>query len=293
MESAIQCNYKKPDPLTYMTDDIGNESMDFIKRHNNQPFFLYAAFNAPHAPMQATAEDLKRFSHIKDKLRQTYCAMVYRLDQNIGKIMKTLQEQGLERNTLVVFISDNGGPANSISNGSINAPLRGQKTTVLEGGIRVPFFLKWPAMVGGGKKFTAPVSALDICPTFIKAAGGLVSEKDHYTGVDILPYLTGSTKGIPHQTMEWRYTAGVAIRDGEWKLIRLPDRLPMLYHLSEDIAEQHDVSLLYPDKTKSMLKKMGTWEMRLPHPVFHEPVEWRVRHLGFYDAPYQLLQPQD
>jgi len=93
--------------------------------------------------------------------------------------------------------------------------------------------------------------------------------------------------------MEWRYTAGVAIRDGEWKLIRLPDRLPMLYHLSEDIAEQHDVSLLYPDKTKSMLKKMGTWEMRLPHPVFHEPVEWRVRHLGFYDAPYQLLQPQD
>jgi len=241
MESAIQCNYKKPDPLTYMTDDIGNESVDFIKRHNNQPFFLYAAFNAPHAPMQATDEDLKRFSHVKDKLRQTYCAMVYRLDQNIGKIMKALQEQGLERNTLVVFISDNGGPSNSISNGSINAPLRGQKTTVLEGGIRVPFFLKWPAMLGGGKKFTAPVSALDICPTFIKAAGGLVSEKDHYTGVDILPYLTGNTKGMPHQTMEWRYTAGVAIRDGDWKLIRLPDRLPMLYHLSEDIAEQHDV----------------------------------------------------
>jgi len=76
-------------------------------------------------------------------------------------------------------------------------------------------------------------------------------------------------------------------------LIRLPDRLPMLYHLSEDIAEQHDLSLLYPEKTKSMLKKLGTWEMRLPHPVFHEPVEWRVRHLGFYDAGYQLVQPQD
>jgi len=291
MESAIQCNYKKPDLLTYMTDDIGNESMDFIKRHNNQPFFLYAAFNAPHAPMQATDEDLKRFSHVKDKLRQTYCAMVYRLDQNIGKIMKTLQEQGLERNTLVVFISDNGGPANSISNGSINAPLRGQKTTLLEGGIRVPFFFKWPAMLGGGKKFTAPVSALDICPTFIKAAGGLVSEKDHYTGVDILPYLTGSTKGMPHQILEWRYTAGIAIRDGDWKLIRLPDRLPMLYHLSEDIAEQHDVSASYPDKTRSMLKKLGTWELRLPHPVFHEPADWRIRHIGFYDAPYQLVQP--
>jgi arylsulfatase A-like enzyme len=292
MESAIQCNYKKPDPLTYMSDDIGNESVDFIRRHKNHPFFLYAAFNAPHAPMQATDEDLKLFSHVKDKLRQTYCAMVYRLDQNIGKIVKTVQEQGLERNTVVVFISDNGGPANSISNGSINAPLRGQKTTLLEGGIRVPFFLKWPAMLDGGKKCTDPVSALDICPTFIDAAGGTVSEKDHYTGVSILPYLTGQTKQIPHQTMEWRYTAGSALREGDWKLIRLPDRLPMLYHLSVDIAEEHDVSASYPDKTRSMLKKLGTWELRLPHPVFHEPADWRIRHIGFYDATYQLVQPQ-
>ncbi len=292
MESAIQCNYKTPGPLTYMSDDIGNECVDFIRRHKNQPFFLYAAFNAPHAPMQATEEDLKLFSHIKDKLRQTYCAMVYRLDQNIGKMIKSLQDQGLERNTLVVFISDNGGPANSISNGSVNAPLRGQKTTLLEGGIRVPFFLKWPARLSGGKKFIAPVSTLDICPTFIKAAGGIVSEKDHYTGVNILPYLSNETNEIPHQMMEWRYTVGAAIREGDWKLIRLPDRLPMLYHLSEDISEQQDVSLQHPDRTKAMLKKLGTWEINLPHAVFHEPVEWRRRHVGFYDATYQLVQPQ-
>lgn len=147
-------------------------------------------------------------------------------------------------------------------------------------------------MVSGGKKFIAPVSALDICPTFIKAAGGLVSEKDHYTGVDILPYLTDHEKKIPHQTMEWRYTASAAIRDGDWKLIRLPDRLPMLYYLLEDISEQNDVSLVYPDKTKLILKKLGTWEMHLPHDLFHEPVEWRIRHLGFYDAAYKLVQPQ-
>ena len=292
METAIQCNYKNPDPLSYMTNDIGNECVDFVKRHKNHPFFLTAAFNAPHAPMQAMDEDLKLFSHIKDKLRQTYCAMVYRLDQNVGKIIKVLQEQGLERNTVIVFISDNGGPANSISNGSVNAPLRGQKTTLLEGGIRVPFFLKWPARINGGKKITDPVSTLDICPTFINAAGGTVSEKDHYTGIDIFPYLTNQTKKIPHQTMEWLYTASIAIRDGDWKLIRLPDRLPMLYHLSEDISEQNDVSILYPDRTKLMLKKLGTWEMHLPYSVFHEPVEWRVRHLGFYDAAYQLVQPQ-
>jgi arylsulfatase A-like enzyme len=292
MECAIQCNYKTPDPLSYLSNDIGNECVDFIKRHKNHPFFLYAAFNAPHAPMQATDEDLKLFNHIKDKLRQTYCAMVYRLDQNIGKIVKALQVQGLERNTLVVFISDNGGPANSISNGSINAPLRGQKTTLLEGGIRVPFFLKWPARLSGGKEFNDPVSTLDICPTFTEVAGGKVSERDQYTGVNILPYLTNQTDKIPHETMEWRYTVSAAIREGNWKLIRLPDRLPMLYHLSEDISEQHDVSLQNPDRTKSMLKKLGTWEVELPHSVFHEPPNWRIRHLGFYDATYQLVQPQ-
>jgi arylsulfatase A-like enzyme len=292
MESAIQCNYKTPAPLTYMTNDIGNESVDFINRHKKTPFFLYAAFNAPHAPMQALEEDLKLFSHIKDKLRQTYCAMVYRLDQNVGKILAVLKAQGLERNTLVVFISDNGGPANSNSNGSINAPLRGQKTTLLEGGIRVPFFLKWPARLAGGQKFIDPVSTLDITPTFIEAAGGIVSKSDQYTGVNILPFLTSKTGKLPHQTMEWRYTVSAAIREGNWKLIRLPDRLPMLYHLSEDISEQSDLSLQHPDRTKSMLKKLGTWEVNLPHSIFHEPQNWRIRHLGFYDVAYQLVQPQ-
>jgi len=292
MESAIQCNYKTPAPLTYMSNDIGNESVDFINRHKKKPFFLYAAFNAPHAPMQAMEEDLKLFSHIKDKLRQTYCAMVYRLDQNVGKILAVLNAQGLERNTLVVFISDNGGPANSNSNGSINAPLRGQKTTLLEGGIRVPFFLKWPARLASGQKFIDPVSTLDITPTFIEAAGGIVSKSDQYTGVNILPFLTSKTGKLPHQTMEWRYTVSAAIREGNWKLIRLPDRLPMLYHLSEDISEQSDLSLQHPDRTKSMLKKLGTWEVNLPHSIFHEPQNWRIRHLGFYDVAYQLVQPQ-
>jgi arylsulfatase A-like enzyme len=275
-----------------MTDDIGNECVSFIRRHKSDPFFLLAAFNAPHSPMQATAEDLNLFAHIKDKLRRTYCAMVYRLDQNVGKILKTVNEEGLERNTLVVFISDNGGPANSISNGSVNAPLRGQKTTVLEGGIRVPFILKWPAILAAGRKIDVPVSSLDICPTFIVAAGGTTSEKDKYTGVNIIPFLTGQTDKKPHVMLEWRYTVGTAIREGDWKLIRLPDRLPMLYHLSDDISEQNDVALQNLERTKAMLKKLGTWEVHLPYPVFLEPADWRIRHLGFYDAEYQLIQPE-
>jgi len=243
--------------------------------------------------MQATEEDLQLFSHIKDELRRTYCAMVYRLDQNVGKLIKTLQQEGLENNTFVVFLSDNGGPsAASISNGSVNAPFRGQKTTLLEGGIRIPYIFKWPKVFDGGKKFDEFVLSLDICPTFIEAAGGKPSKEDNYTGVSLIPFLTGQTNEIPHHSMEWGYTVSTALREGNWKLIRLPDRLPMLYNLAEDISEQNDVALQNLDRTKAMLKKLGTWEVRLPHPVFLEPADWRIRHLGFYDAEYQLVQPE-
>ena len=241
--------------------------------------------------MQATKEDLKRFSAIKDELRRTYCAMVYRLDLNVGKILNSLKEEGLERNTIVAFISDNGGPANSISNGSLNAPLRGQKTTLLEGGIRVPFVIKWPERITPGIKSDDLVLSLDICPTFIDAAGGSLSENDNYTGVNIVPFLTGQTDKIPHVSMQWCYTVSTAIREQDWKLIHLPDRLPMLYHLSEDVSEQYDVALKYPEMTRELLKKLGNWEVRLPHPLFREPADWRIRHLSFYDAPFQLKQP--
>ena len=292
MKCPIECNYKTVGGLTYITDDIGNECVDFIRRHKKEPFFLFASFNAPHSPMQALEKDLKKFSHIKDKLRRTYCAMVYRLDQNVGKILKAIKDQGLERNSFVVFMSDNGGPQNVISNGSINAPLRGQKTTLLEGGIRVPFFLKWPERLNSGKRMDDLVLSLDICPTFIKVAGGDISKKDNYKGVNIIPFLTGQTDKIPHKSMQWRYTVSIAIRDGDWKLIRLPDRLPMLYNLSDDISEQNDVAFDNLDRTKAMLKKLGAWDIHLPHPVFLEPPSWRIRHLGFYDAEFQLVQPE-
>lgn len=292
MQSPMECNYKVPGTITYLTDDIGNEYADFIKRNKNNPFFLFASFNAPHSPMHALPDDLKLFSHIEDELRKTYCAMVYRLDQNVGKILKSLQQEGIEENTFVVFLSDNGGPSiDPISNGSVNAPFRGQKTTLLEGGIRVPFIFKWPKKLAAGKKIDMMVLSLDICPTFIAAAGGAISGKDNYRGVNLIPYITGENKNIPHETMEWGYTVSTAFREGHWKLISLPDRLPLLYNLAVDITEQNDVALKNIERTNTMLKKLGTWEIQLPHPVFLEPASWRVRHLKFYDSKYQLVQP--
>jgi len=292
LQCPIESNYKKPSSLTYITDDIGDECVDFIKRHKQEPFFLYASFSAPHSPMQATEQDLKLFSHIEDKRRRTYCAMVYRLDQNVGKILKAIEDEGLEQNSLVVFMSDNGGPQNTISNGSINAPLRGQKTTLLEGGIRVPIFFKWPGKLDAGKRVNDIVLSLDICPTFIKAAGGTISKNDNYRGVDIIPFLTGRSDKIPHTSMQWRYTVSTAIREGNWKLIRLPDRFPMLYNLSDDLSEQNDLAFEHLDRTKTMLRTLGDWDVHLPHPVFLEPASWRLRHLKFYDANSQLIQPE-
>lgn len=293
MTGPLLCSYKEPAPLTYLTDNEGNECVDFIRRHKDHPFFLFASFAAPHTPSQATEEDLRRFDHIKDRLRRTYCAMVYRLDQNVGKILSELSAQGIERETFVVFLSDNGGPsAPGISNGSFNVPFRGSKTTVLEGGIRVPMFFKWPAMLPAGMTKDEMVSSLDILPTFLKAAGGSIKPSEQLTGVDLLPFLTGKQEPPPHESLMWNYTVGSAIRSNEWKLIRLPDRLPMLYHLSVDPEEKNDLALGQLDRTRSMLGELGRWEVQSPNPVFREPYDWRIRHLKFYDSDFPRLQPE-
>ena len=289
-QSPIECSYKAPEPITYITDDIGNEAVDFVKRHTEEPFFLYVSFNAPHAPMQALEEDLTLYAGVKEKKRRAYCAMVHRLDVNIGAILGAVEAAGMSQRTLVVFISDNGGPVDS--NGSINAPLNGQKGILLEGGIRVPFVMTWPGVLKGGSVYDKPVWSLDLLPTFVAAAGGTVTQKQDLDGVDLRPFVTGQRHGVPHDTMQWRFTISAAIRSGDWKLVRLPDRLPMLYDLSKDVSEQQDVSLQNLGLAQSMLRDLGHWDVRLPHPVCLEGAVWKRRQLALYDRPYPLMQPE-
>jgi arylsulfatase A-like enzyme len=294
MAAPILCNFKTAKPLTYLTDDQGDECVEFIQRHRDHPFFLFASFAAPHSPMQATEDDLKRFSSIEDRLRRTYCAMVYRLDQNVGKILDSVRREGLERHTLIVFLSDNGGPsAPQISNGSLNAPFRGSKTTLLEGGIRVPMILRWPDVLPAGASVDPVVSTLDLFPTIILSAGGLIHPADRIDGFDLLPLLTGKQDASRHKSLMWTYTVGSAMRRGDWKLICLPDRLPMLYDLTADPSEGRDMALDQLDRTRSMLRELGEWQTNIPNPVFREPADWRRRHLTFYDIDYALQQPKD
>ncbi len=286
-KTPIESNYKTPQPITYITDDKGNECVDFIARHKNEPFFLFASFNAPHTPMQATNADLERYKNITDERRRTYAAMVHRLDVNIGKIIGALEAQSLRENTLVVFISDNGGP---IDNGSINAPYNGKKGTLLEGGIHVPFVFNWPETLPAGKTYRQLVSALDVAPTFIALAGGSTSETN-YSGKNLIPFLLEENKTRPHTTLFWRFTISAAIRQGDWKLVRLPDRLPALYNLQTDVSEQHNVALENLDITQELLKRLGDWDVSLPHPLFLEGAQWKKRQLEQYDHTYPLNQP--
>ena len=287
-KTPIACNYKKPQPITYITDDKGDECVSFIKRHKETPFFLFASFNAPHTPMQATKKDLKLYSHIKDLKRRTYAAMVHRLDINVGKILDAVQRNGLAAKTLIVFLSDNGGAGN---NASINAPYNGQKGILLEGGIHVPFFMCWQGKIPENQTYHYPVSSLDIAPTFVRLAGGAF-DKNTFSGVDLMPYILRETDEKPHKVLRWRFTISAAIRQGDWKLIRLPDRLPLLYHLPSDIAEQKDRALEKINKTKALLKKLGRWDVRLPHPVFLEGYRWKKQQLSLYDKKYNLTQPE-
>ncbi len=289
--APIESNYKTPQPITYITDDMGDECVDFIKRHKDHPFFLFASFNAPHTPMQAVDKDLKLYKHIGDKKRRTYAAMVHRLDVNVGRILATLEKEGLKENTLVVFLSDNGGPCDQ--NASLNAPYRGQKGILLEGGMHVPFVLNWPGTLPAGLTFHHPVISLDILPTFLELAGGNIQEEDKFDGVNLLPYLLGETDEPPHEELKWRFTISAAIRRGDWKLIRLPDRLPMLYHLPTDTSEQNNVALNNLEKTRELLRILGDWDISLPYPIILEGIKWKRVQLDLYDKEYQLRQPDN
>jgi arylsulfatase A-like enzyme len=289
--SPIISSFKAPDPITYLTDDKGDVCVDFIRRHSDEPFFLFASFNAPHTPLQAPEADIERYAHIADPDRRVYCAMVHRLDLNVGKIVDELKAQGLYENTMIVFLSDNGGPVNPKDPWTNNAPFRGSKGILLEGGIRVPFVISWPSRLEGGATFDHPVSALDLAPTFFELAGGYMKPSYVFDGVNLFPYLSGRKTSAPHARMLWRFTISAGILEDPWKLIRLPDRLPLLYNLEADKGEREDVSGQHPERVAAMLKTLGDWDVTRPHPLYLEGERWRRAQLDLYDVEYQTTQP--
>lgn len=264
----------------YLTDAFGREAVSFIERHQKQPFFLYLAFNAVHTPMEANNDRLARFSSISSKSRQTYAAMLSAMDDSVGKVLNALKNAKLEESTLIFFISDNGGPTmqGTTINASSNAPLRGSKRTTLEGGIRVPFLIHWKGHIPAGTVYENPVIQLDIQPTALAAAGITVKPDWKFDGVNLLPYITGTTKGQPHDTLYWRLGEQNAIRQGDWKLVQY-DRAadnessrsvtsPKLYNLKDDIGESRDLAATNPEKVAELEKQWKVWSKELANPLW-------------------------
>ncbi|KAA3635400.1 MAG: sulfatase, partial [Bacteroidetes bacterium] len=247
----------------YLTDALAEEAMDFIENNKDKPFFIFLAFNAVHTPMDAQPEDLAEFPEFTG-LRQKVAAMTLAMDRACGKVLDKLEELGLDENTIVVFTNDNGGPTDK--NGSINKPLSGTKSNHLEGGIRVPFLMKWPGKIKPKSVYKHPIITLDLLPTFFEAGGGDVDSLTHLDGVDLMPYLSGHKKERPHQRLYWKKDCRAVVRDGDWKLIRFPDRPAELYNIAEDIGEHNNLAAVYPEKVKKMYKMIFQWESTLSRP---------------------------
>jgi len=242
----------------YLTDAFGREAVAFIERHRTEPFFLYLAFNAVHSPLEASDKYLERFAHISDENRRIHAGMLSAMDDAVGAVLAKLREAGIEKDSLVFFISDNGGPTRQTT--SRNDPLRGYKGQVYEGGIRVPFLVQWKGRIPAGKVYEHPVISLDILPTALAAAGADLPKDVKLDGVNLLPHLAGERISAPHETLFWRMGAQAAARVGRWKLIRLNTESFELYDLLTDIGEQQDLAKRKPEVLERVTASLTDWE---------------------------------
>lgn len=263
----------------YLTDEFSDAGVDFIERNYDKPFFLYMAYNAPHTPMQATQEYLDRFPQISNEKRKVYAAMVSAVDDGVGRLLGKLAERGLNENTIVFFLSDNGG---SPKNASQNNPLRGHKGDPFEGGVRVPFAVRWTETIPAGSVFDRPVSALDIAATIVAHSGASVPVEKPLDGVDLVPYFIGKKTGTPHQTLYWRWfdKGSYAVRDGQSKLILMQGENSkhdpqMLFDLQVDLGEKKNIFYSRPQAAADAFVKLNEWKKELIAPLAPGLGSWK------------------
>jgi len=266
----IQRDHTPVQTTKYLTDEFSDEAVRFVERHKDEPFFLYLAYNAPHAPMQASEKYLSRFPNIKEKKRRTYAAMISAVDDGVGQVLAKLRELNLEQNTLVVFLSDNGGVLKYRA--PSNQPLRGTKNSPYEGGYRVPFAMQWPGQIPQGLVYEQPVISLDIFATIAALAKAPLDPAFPLDGVNLMPYLTGEKSGPPHDAIYLRmYDKGAfAVRSGDYKLL-IPDKdsETELFDLENDIGESKDLAGTHPEVLENLERKRKAWDAQLIPPAFN------------------------
>jgi arylsulfatase A-like enzyme len=264
-------------PSAYMTDYLADEAVAAIRANRHRPFFLYLAFNAPHTPLQALRADYDALGQIENHTERVYGAMIANLDRAVGRVLEALRAQGLEENTLVFFTSDNGG-ANYVGLPALNQPYRGWKMTFFEGGVHMPFFVKWPRALPKGVTASAPVAHFDIFSTAAAAASAQPPQDRVIDGVNLIPFADGSAKGEPHAALYWRSGDYRAVRAGDWKL-QLSQRPPMtwLFDLASDPTERVNRAASEPERVAQLTALLDAHDAQMSRPLWPSLIEGVIR----------------
>ena len=258
-EAAIMDNGKEIREEQYLTWAFRDKAMEFIEKNKEEPFFLYCAFNAPHIPFQAPVDYYCKYDNVTDENKRVYYAMISALDDAIGEIHQKIKDLGLEENTIIYVLSDNGGA--SYTGATDNYPLKGGKLTQFEGGINVPFMIKWKGKIPAGTRYEYPISSTDIFVTSVLNAGGTLPTDREYDGVDLMPFITGKNNERPHQQLFWRAEHIWAIRDGDYKLIlSTRDGWAELYDLKKDKSETFNLKEQMPDLFQMLRETHKKWQ---------------------------------
>jgi arylsulfatase A-like enzyme len=274
---AIQRNGNIVEEKIYLTDKIADEAVGWLtENHQNAPFFMYLPFSAPHTPFQAKKEIYDLYAHIKDDNKRVYYAMIHSLDEAVGKLLDKLEELDIDDNTMIFFLSDNGGAV--YTHAADNSPLKGGKFSNFEGGINVPFLMSWPKYLKAGMVYQHPVSSLDIFATICKVAAVDLPKDRVFDGADLMPFLsTDNNNSKPHQALYWRSMHHKAIRKGSWKLIR--DELgnsTALYNMDHDKTEKHNLANSQSDIVKDLMSGLENWEKGLMNPNWPRVMDFKI-----------------
>jgi arylsulfatase A-like enzyme len=288
IESSGVHFYFKTTPKTdypkgqYLADFLTDRAVDFIERHKGRPFFLYLPHFGVHAPHEAKPELVAKF---KDKPPvgghhdPTYAAMIASVDESVGRIMSTLDKLGLADDTLIIFSGDNGGVGGYRRAGldkegiTDNAPLKGGKGMLYEGGVRNSYIFRWKKKIQAGTTNDTPINSVDLYPTLVEIAGATAPADYPLDGMSYAPLLTGAKQSLDRDAIfwhfpgylgagagKWRTTPVGSVRAGDWKLLEFfEDGKLELYNLKEDIGEQHNVADANPAKVKELQAKMLAW----------------------------------
>lgn len=292
----LEHNGKQVVETEYMTDAISREGARFINdvAGKQNPFFLYVAYNAPHQPLQAKTDDLKLYAHIRNEKRRTYAAMVHAVDRGVGTIVDALKSKDAFENTLIVFLSDNGGKLGA--GAANNTPLKQGKGSVCEGGVRVPMFFHWPGKVPAGAEFSHPVSSIDFYPTFAGLAEANVPATLQLDGKDIwVDFIAGRNprKGEPLFALRYHAAFGnLGVRQDQWKASCIGKKW-RLFNIETDVGETRDVSNQHPEILQSIIRTAENWSQDHVTPQWFDNTMAGKRWVENDMPNYQAIFPPD